>query len=70
LWHRSFAAGDSLCSLRLPHSVKRVDVRARRPMRPAAAGAGRLNMLEEKVIPLKWRVQPAPPRFDYLNTRP
>ncbi len=50
--------------------MKRVDVRARRPMRPAAAGAGRLNMLEEKVIPLKWRVQPAPPRFDYLNTRP
>ena len=47
LWHRSFAAGDSLCSLRLPHSVKRVDVRARRPMRPAAAGAGRVNMLEE-----------------------
>ena len=38
LWHRSFAAGDSLCSLRLPHSVKRVDVRARRPIRPAAAG--------------------------------
>jgi hypothetical protein len=26
LWHRSFAAGDSLCSLRLPRSMKLVDV--------------------------------------------
>src|ERR1035441_2470897 len=47
LWHWSFAAGDSLCSLRLPHSVKRADVRARCFIRPAAAEAGRVNMLEE-----------------------